>query len=419
MSPHLLSPFADRLLEWFDRHGRHDLPWQHPREAYRVWISEVMLQQTQVATVIPYFERFMARFPTVARLAEASQDEVLRHWAGLGYYARARNLHAAAKAIVSRHGGAFPNRFDEVSALPGIGRSTAGAILAQADGQRIAILDGNVRRVLARHVGVEGWPGQPRVQARLWQVAEGLLPATRLADYTQAIMDLGNAVCRSRAPSCLLCPVGADCVARREDRVASLPSPKPASERARREAQVLLICNARAEVLMMRRPPVGIWGGLWCPPLVAPGDSLDDEAARSGARAGGAVTLAPIRHAFTHFDYDLSPLRLQADAAAAPCAVAENDGRMWIKLSDPGSWPGLPAPIRKLLEGLDPSTGLPPAFTPSTPDLPPCPVPSTASSSARKPKASTGRPTRGRSANASSKASPRKPGSSGSSTRRA
>lgn len=413
-----LRPFADRLLDWFDRHGRHDLPWQHPREAYRVWISEVMLQQTQVVTVVPYFERFMARFPTVTSLAEAPQDEVLRHWAGLGYYARARNLHAAAKQIAARHDGRFPDRFEDVSELPGIGRSTAGAILAQAHGQRVAILDGNVRRVLARHAGIEGWPGQPRVQARLWDIAEQHLPQLRLADYTQATMDLGNSVCRSRAPLCLLCPVSEDCVARREDRIATLPSPKPARPRARRSARLLLVRDAQARILVLRRPPAGIWGGLWSPPLVAESESLEAALDAAGGRRHGARTLAAVHHAFTHFDLELHPLLLDADSNAASIGIAENDDRAWIKLSDPGSWPGLPAPVRKLLESLDSSTGLPRSAPEPSEELPPCPAPSTASSSTRKPKGSIARPTPAPSASASSTASRRKPGSSGSSTRR-
>ncbi|MCC2657079.1 MAG: mutY [Panacagrimonas sp.] len=402
--------FAPRLLRWFDRHGRHDLPWQHPREAYRVWISEVMLQQTQVATVIPYFERFMARFADVRSLAQAPIDEVLRHWAGLGYYARARNLHRAAQAIVERHGGTFPADLDAVQALPGVGRSTAGAILAQAHGQRHAILDGNVRRVLARHAGIEGWPGLPRVQSRLWDVARSHLPHARLADYTQALMDLGNAVCRARAPLCEVCPVRSDCVARRQARVNQIPSARPARERPQRRSRVLLVVDPRGEVLLQRRAPSGIWGGLWCPPLVAEDEDLDAACRNAGADSRSARPLAPLRHAFTHFDLVLEPLRVHQ---GRPEAITDRDpaSHAWIKLSSPDSWPGLPAPIRKLLlEGIDPpQTDLP---------LPPCPAPSIASSSAAKPKGSTARPTRARSDNASSKASPRKPGKAGSSTRR-
>jgi A/G-specific adenine glycosylase len=396
------ASFAARLLRWFDRHGRHDLPWQHPRDAYRVWISEVMLQQTQVATVIPYFERFMSSFPDVRALAAAPLDEVLRPWAGLGYYARARNLHRAAQAIVERHGGAFPSDIEAVEALPGIGRSTAGAILSQALGQRHAILDGNVRRVLARHAGIEGWPGLPRVQAQLWTIAESHLPHRRLADYTQAVMDLGNAMCGARAPTCETCPVRDDCGARREDRVDTIPAARPARERPQRRSQVLMVINAGGELLLERRPPSGIWGGLWCPPLVAEGEDLDSACRDAGAELHGAQVLAPLHHAFTHFDLELLPLRLRPDTTGASIADRDPSARAWIKLSSPASWPGVPAPIRKLLLLSSP-----------------CPAPSTASSSTATPKGSTGRPTRARSASASSTASRKKPGSSGSSTRRA
>ena len=414
-----MTAFAARLLKWFDVHGRHDLPWQHPRDAYRVWISEVMLQQTQVATVIPYFERFMTRFPDVATLAAAPLDEVLKHWAGLGYYARARNLHRAAQQVMSDHGGEFPRTLDAMHALPGIGRSTAGAILSQSFGLRFAILDGNVRRVLARHAATAGWPGLPKVQARLWDVADALLPQARLADYTQALMDLGNSVCRARAPLCTVCPVSMDCEARLTDRVAEFPSPKPARVRPRRAAFALLITDPEGRILLGRRPPVGIWGGLWALPMTQPDEDWHALTLAMDAQVAGAQLLPAIHHAFTHFDLDLTPVRVAAGEAPAT-GLRENDERMWIKLSAPQDWPGLPAPIRKLLDGLGAPATLPLFHEHEhRTDSTPWPhAPSTASSSTRKPKASTGRRTPARSASASSKASPRKPGSSGSSTRR-
>lgn len=408
--------FATRLLDWFAQHGRHDLPWQHPRHPYRVWISEVMLQQTQVGTVIPYFERFMARFPDVAQLAAAPLDEVLKLWAGLGYYARARNLHKAAQQIVEAHDGEFPRTLEAMSALPGVGRSTAGAILAQAFDLRHAILDGNVRRVLARHAGIEGWPGEARVQARLWTVADSLLPASRLADYTQALMDLGNALCRARAPDCASCPVAGDCIARLQHRVSELPTPRPARERPRRSAHVLLIANEAGDVLIERRPPVGIWGALWCLPLGNGSEPWWAITQRIGLSAEEPHPLAAIHHAFTHFDLDLLPLRLRAIAPADP--VCDTAGLAWIKLSHPEAWPGLPAPITKLLDRARRQAELPLSEHASAAEAP-CPAPSTASSSIKTPKASTARPTPARSASASSTASPRKPGSSGSRTRRA
>ncbi len=347
--------FADRLLEWFDQHGRHDLPWQHPREPYRVWLSEIMLQQTQVATVIPYFERFLARFPDVQTLAAAPQDDVLALWSGLGYYARARNLHRCAQQIVAEHGGEFPRTLDALIALPGIGRSTAGAILSQAFGSRVAILDGNVRRVLARYRAVDGWPGEPRVQDRMWDIAESLLPQTRLADYTQALMDLGATLCTARNPSCLLCPVTADCVARAQDAITRYPFPKPRKARPQRQARLLLARNDEGALLLERRPPVGIWGGLWAPPLI------DD--ARLGDDAFGATLLAcahqtemlpSVHHAFTHFDLELQPMLLRVGPSSE---IGEPDRRRWFNLSAIGDL-GLPAPVRKLFDSLLPT--LPP-----------------------------------------------------------
>ncbi|HVT35954.1 MAG TPA: A/G-specific adenine glycosylase, partial [Nevskiaceae bacterium] len=253
------TDFSARLLAWFDQHGRHDLPWQHPREPYRVWLSEIMLQQTQVTTVMPYFERFLARFADVQALAAAPLDDVLALWSGLGYYARARNLHACAQTVVREHGGEFPRDIETMMALPGIGRSTAGAILAQAHGQRHAILDGNVRRVLSRHAAVPGWTGEPAVQKKLWAIAESLLPQARLPDYTQALMDLGATVCTARKPACDACPVRADCAARTQQRVAEFPAAKPKRARPQRRSLMLLIENARGEILFERRAAAGIW----------------------------------------------------------------------------------------------------------------------------------------------------------------
>jgi A/G-specific adenine glycosylase len=322
--------FASRLLRWHTRHGRHDLPWQHPRTPYRVWIAEIMLQQTQVATVIPYYERFLKRFPDVRALARAELDDVLALWSGLGYYARGRNLHRAARQIVERHAGQIPRDFESVLTLPGIGRSTAGAILAQAFGARYAILEGNARRVFARHAGVSGRPGAPRVAGKLWRIAEARLPKTRLADYTQAVMDLGATVCTARTPECAKCPVAGDCVALARGRVAQLPSPRPRRERPRRIAQLLLIENARGELLLERRPERGIWGGLWCPPMVS-----------TAPKTRVIARLPVIHHAFTHYDLQLRPLRVRANGEKGP----------WVKLDALARY-GIPAPVRKLLASL-------------------------------------------------------------------
>ncbi|HUR39557.1 MAG TPA: A/G-specific adenine glycosylase [Verrucomicrobiae bacterium] len=324
--------FANRLLRWHAEHGRHDLPWQHPRTAYRVWVSEIMLQQTQVATVIPYYARFMARFPEVGTLASAKLDDVLALWAGLGYYARARNLHRAAQVIVADHGGEFPRDFDAVMALPGIGRSTAGAILAQAFGARHAILDGNARRVFARHAGIAGWPGSQAVQNKLWRAAEARLPEAKLVDYTQGLMDLGATLCVARAPRCAECPVATDCVALKQDAVHRLPTPRLAKARPLRAARLLLIENARGELLLQRRPERGIWGGLWCPPV------RESRALPRGLRKLGE--LPAIRHGFTHYELTLTPVRLRAYG-----------GRFageWVAREALRTY-GLPAPVKKLL----------------------------------------------------------------------
>jgi A/G-specific adenine glycosylase len=340
--------FATRLLAWFDRCGRHDLPWQHPRTPYRVWVSEIMLQQTQVRVVIPYFERFMEALPDVRALAAAPLDDVLALWSGLGYYARARNLHAAAQACVAKHDGELPRDLDALTALPGIGRSTAGAILAQAWGDRLPILDGNVKRVLARWHGVEGWPGLPAVERQLWSFAESHLPHARLADYTQAQMDFGATLCTRADPACVVCPVQDGCIALREGRVAGLPTPKPGKALPEREALVLLLEDPEGRVLLQRRPPAGVWAGLW---------SLPEHADEAGARAWfeqatagdftEGATLPAIAHGFSHYRLQLHPRRWTD--VVLRTAVADNDDLRWVGRSGLAAL-GLPAPIRRLLE---------------------------------------------------------------------
>ena len=343
------TDFASKLLAWFDRHGRHDLPWQHPRTPYRVWLAEIMLQQTQVRTVMPYFARFVAAFPDLPALAAASLDQVLGQWSGLGYYARARNLHAAARLCVERHGAELPRDFDALHALPGIGRSTAGAILAQAWGDRFPILDGNVKRVLARYHGVAGWPGLPAVEKPLWALAESHLPHARLADYIQAQMDFGATLCTRADPACILCPVRTDCVAWREGRVQELPTPRPGKPLPERQAVVLWLEDRTGAVLMQRRPPTGIWASLWSLP-----EAPDHEGARQwfqghvrGDYAAGEA-LAEIPHAFTHYRLRLQPHRWRALAPRA--AVRDNDDLRWVPHGELADM-GLPAPIRRLLHG--------------------------------------------------------------------
>ncbi len=325
--------FAARLLAWHAVHGRHDLPWQRPRTPYRAWLSEIMLQQTQAATVIPYFERFVARFDSIRALAEADLDDVLALWSGLGYYARARNLHRSARIVCQAHGGELPAQAEALMALPGIGRSTAHAILAQAHGQRLPILDGNVRRVMARHAGVDGDPSRSPVQKRLWAESEARLPRDRLADYTQAIMDLGAGVCRRRRPACDACPVAADCRARIEHRVAELPGVRRRAERGRRHWSARLHRDGQ-RLLLERRPPSGIWGGLWCLPIV------------ERAPAAGERVVAELTHAFSHFD-----LYLQAVAAADAAVAVRDRDCAWFTMPEALQL-GLPQPIRTLLEAL-------------------------------------------------------------------
>ncbi|KGM55999.1 DNA glycosylase [Lysobacter daejeonensis GH1-9] len=339
--------FATRLLAWFDVSGRHDLPWQHPRTPYRVWLSEIMLQQTQVKTAAPYFERFVAALPTLPALAAAPLDDVLALWSGLGYYARARNLHAAAQRCVELHDGELPRDIGALTALPGIGRSTAAAILSQAWGDRHAILDGNVKRVLSRYHGVDGWPGQPAVEKQLWAFAGSHLPDDRMADYTQAQMDLGATLCSRSDPACVLCPLQDECVARREGRTAELPTPKPGKPLPQRYAQVLWLEDADGRILLQRRPPTGIWASLWTLPQAE--DATGAHAWFSGhveGDLGRGDILAPIAHAFSHYKLELQPLRVRPVALRA--RMGDNGDLRWVARGELESL-GIPAPIRRLL----------------------------------------------------------------------
>ena len=340
--------FAARLLRWFDTHGRKDLPWQQPKDAYRTWVSEIMLQQTQVQTVIPYFERFMQRFPDVNTLAGAAQDDVLQHWSGLGYYARARNLHRASRVVRDEHGGIFPDTLEAVMALPGIGRSTAGAILALSMDQRHPILDGNAKRVLARHEAVEGWPGKASVAKRLWAVAEHNTPRRRVAAYTQAIMDLGATLCTRSNPACGRCPVATDCAAQNCGAVYLFPARKPRRDKPLKSTtMVLASCND--EVFLERRPEAGIWGGLWSLPEVN-GQGVEDWCRDRLAREPRRIEAWDVlRHSFTHYDLDIQPLLVRIGASSRK--VADLDDALWHRLDEdlPG---GVAAPVNRLLEAL-------------------------------------------------------------------
>jgi len=339
--------FATRLIAWQRQHGRHDLPWQDTRDPYLVWLSEIMLQQTQVATVITYYQRFVARFPEIAALAAADQEQVLTLWSGLGYYSRARNLHRAAQQIMAC-GGEFPRDFTAVQTLPGIGRSTAAAVCVFAFGQRRAILDGNVKRVLARCFGIAGYPGAKPVENRLWELAEELLPETAIESYTQALMDLGATLCTRSKPHCAECPLGAQCVALRDGRTAELPTRKARAPLPEKET-VMLVLLRDGEVLLEKRPPSGIWGGLWSLPEIAVGD---DPVAAALTHFGVEVetfrALPTLRHTFTHFRLHIHPLQAEVRRCRPE---ARQEGGLWLALAD-ALGAALPTPVKNLLEQL-------------------------------------------------------------------
>ncbi|MCH8895187.1 MAG: A/G-specific adenine glycosylase [Proteobacteria bacterium] len=341
--------FASQLLGWYEENGRKDLPWQTDPTPYRVWVSEIMLQQTQVGTVIPYFNDFVQGFRNVAMLAEATQDQVLHCWSGLGYYARARNLHAAARLVMKEHDGELPDSMDELMQLPGIGRSTAGAILALSSGQRCPILDGNVKRVLARYHEIDGWPGKSAVLSKLWALAERHLPDRDISLYTQAIMDLGATVCRRR-PDCAVCPVATGCQARASGRQLACPGKKPVGKKRQCDVIMLIACLPDGSVYLERRPPRGIWGGLWSFPEI----ELESEAAnwcqaRLSCRVERSQALEQIKHSLTHFEMNIRPILLDV----VPTGVAETvmDERQKVWYNGDGSQPiGMAAPVAKLME---------------------------------------------------------------------
>ena len=344
-----MNDFAPRLIAWQARHGRHDLPWQQDRDAYRIWLSEIMLQQTQVGTVIPYYLRFLERFPDIAALGAAPEQDVLSAWSGLGYYARARNLHKAAKVVMSRHGGAFPRHSAEIGELPGIGRSTAAAIAAFAFGERAAILDGNVKRVFARCFGVAGFPGEKAVEMRLWALAEKLLPATDVGAYIQGLMDLGATLCTRGRPACNRCPMADLCVANLENRVGELPTPRPKRLVPQRHTRLLVLMDG-GRVLLEKRPPTGIWGSLLSLPAL-PDDCIDPSAwiaERLGCEVGGLQPLTPFQHGFTHFRLEIMPLLAEIRRRLP---AAHQDQLAWLGADELADAP-LPAPIRKLLTPL-------------------------------------------------------------------
>jgi A/G-specific adenine glycosylase len=341
-----MRDFGQRLIAWQQCHGRHGLPWQ-VSDPYPVWLSEIMLQQTQVETVIPYFGRFLGRFPDLASLAAAPEDDVLALWSGLGYYARARNLHAAAKRVMLEHGGQFPSEFEAIQALPGIGRSTAAAISAFAFGERRAILDGNVKRVFCRLFGVEGWPGEKTVEDRLWALAETLLPSQDIRIYTQGIMDLGATLCRRTKPDCCHCPFSEDCVAHLEGRQGELPAARPRKDLPERETVMLVLCHA-GEIMLQKRPPNGIWGGLWSLPECSSTEDVVNVARGLGFEAKPLASLPRLDHTFSHFRLAIHPRTLTVSNRTSS---AREPGLIWLTVAE-ATQAALPTPVRRIIERL-------------------------------------------------------------------
>jgi len=345
-----ISSFSTQLLSWFDQHGRKDLPWQQQPTPFHVWLSEIMLQQTQVSTVIPYYQRFTDKFNDIASLAKAPVDDVLALWTGLGYYARARNLHKAAVIIANDHGGEMPSNIDDLIALPGIGRSTAGAIMTLAHQQKFAILDGNVKRVLTRYFAIGGWPGKKPIENLLWSKAEQLLPAQRISNFIQAQMDLGATVCTRSKPLCNSCPLTANCQAFQQGHPTLYPTAKPKKTIPSRQTHWLIAQSPTGEILLQQRPAHGIWGGLWSFPEVETENELIQMREQLQlSQTGGGIQLAEINHVFSHFKLTIYP-------HFVPCSkqtnhIAENNNLCWYKISNALGL-GLPAPVKTVIQSL-------------------------------------------------------------------
>ena len=342
------SDFSSRLIAWQKIHGRHDLPWQNTQDPYAIWVSEIMLQQTQVAAVIAYYARFMARFPNIATLAQASQEEVLQHWSGLGYYSRARNLHNAAQTIMDEFDGEFPEDFEKIQTLSGIGRSTAAAIASFAFQQNQPILDGNVKRVLARHFLIEGWTGSPKIEKALWALAETLVPDQEMIAYTQGLMDLGATICTRSKPKCELCPLNVHCMALAKNQTKALPTPKPRKAIPQKQTTMLLLLNGN-EVMLEKRPPNGIWGGLWSLPEISMQEIPSEVAMqRFGLEVESDEPLPSILHTFTHFKLEILPQPLQVIHRSLQ-AIRPNT--IWLNIED-AIEAALPTPVRNILLNL-------------------------------------------------------------------
>jgi len=351
-----MPEFAARIITWQKLHGRHDLPWQtklnQPSDPYAIWVSEIMLQQTQVAAVIGYYAKFMQRFPDIASLAQATQEEVLQYWSGLGYYSRARNLHLAATTVMDTHVGIFPSDFSSIQSLPGIGRSTAAAIAAFAFNQRHTILDGNVKRVLARHFLIEGWPSAPAIEKKLWALAESLLPAQEIQAYTQGLMDLGATLCTRSKPKCEACPLNTTCIAFAQQRVNDLPTPKPRKIIPQKNT-TMLILRCGDEVMLEKRPASGIWGGLWSFPEMnalhqIEGRQVENEVQkRFGCDVLSNQTLPKLTHTFTHFKLHIQPHLLDTLQNHA----SKDNAHLWLNIEE-AMGAAIPTAVRKILSSL-------------------------------------------------------------------
>lgn len=343
-----MTDFSKRLITWQKLYGRHDLPWQNTTDPYAIWVSEIMLQQTQVSAVIGYYQKFMQRFPNIAALANATQDEVLQHWSGLGYYSRARNLHNAAQTIIDEHDGEFPNDFVTIQKLSGIGRSTAAAIASFAFNQVQTILDGNVKRVLARHFAIEGWPSTPRIEKELWVLAESLLPKTEMVAYTQGLMDLGATLCTRSKPQCARCPLANSCIAFKQGRVNQLPTPKPRKVIPEKNITMLILRQGNS-ILLEKRPSTGIWGGLWSFPETDETQNLTHHVKqRFGIDTESEVPLANLSHTFTHFKLHINPQPLMVVSKHTQLNESVN---VWLNIED-AIGAAIPTPVRKILLSL-------------------------------------------------------------------
>ena len=344
----MVGAFAEAIIAWQKQHGRHDLPWQNTTNPYAIWVSEIMLQQTQVTAVISYYAKFIGRFPTIASLANATQEEVLQYWSGLGYYSRARNLHAAAQKIVDDFGGKFPQDFDDILSLPGIGRSTAAAISTFALNIPQPILEGNVKRVFARHFNIAGWPSAPKVMQQLWQIAERENPTHEAIAYTQGLMDLGATLCTRAKPKCPACPINASCVALTNDLTNKLPTPKPRKALPEKSTTMMIIIHQH-EVLLEKRPQTGIWGGLWSLPEIEMHEIASVVAkSRLGLEVEAAEPFATVNHAFTHFKLTITPQPL---LLVKQTLHARPPNMIWLPINEAIS-AAIPTPVRKILQSL-------------------------------------------------------------------